>query len=503
MAFLPNAHWYSFILIAGATSIAVEIVGVRFLAPLLGSSLPIWGLAIAVVLAGLAWGYGLGGRRAKEPDTFPLVFQYVALACAIFLWMPAVFAIAMYLRDTYFETNNALFIVFAFLLAYSTLLVPSIVFGIVSPLAVQTEADRRQQSAGQVAGRISALSTIGSLVGILLPSFLTIPFLGSQITVWLFAGITLVFSAKVLLNYPRQARTIILLALAGIAVTLLLRRHDASVIFAKETEQQLVRVHQAENMRTLTFDGDLGIQSIMTDAQYTDGYWDYLAGLPVLFPSTPDPLSVLVLGAAASTTERQLDRLWKNTRNFKFTSVELDRELTEIADTYFDPPARHSVHADGRLFTTSNSQIYDLVIIDVYTRELTVPFHLATVEFFEKVDRRLAPQGIVAMNINANSIDTLWMRSIARTAREQFPEIKIVQVPHSCNYLLLASQEPMRLVLAPDEIPASIDPLVPAIENMIEPKYDGILLTDDRSPTDLLGFAALVHSGEAPSCAGQ
>ncbi|MEX1997823.1 MAG: fused MFS/spermidine synthase [Candidatus Andersenbacteria bacterium] len=495
---ISDTYWYTFLFIVGTASIAVEIAGLRFLAPLFGSSLPVWGLAIAAVLAGLAWGYTRGGQLAGQGNALALVFRQAAWGSTIFLWMPAVFALAIWLRDISFAQASVVYIIPAFLLPYGILLVSSVTFGMVNPLAVQAEADRRNQPAGQVAGRISALTTTGSLAGILIPSFITIPLLGSHITVWLFAGVALALSAGPLVKERTQLVRMLSLAAIAILVTLAMRSYNENILFAKETRHQYVTVHQQDNTRTLIFDASLGIQSVFTPDLYTDGYWDYMASLPALLPETDIEVSVLALGAAASTTERQMQRFWQDTRIFKFTSVELDSELFDIADAYFDPPERQTVTADARIFTASSANTYDIIAVDTYAREVTIPFHLATTQFFAQLADRLADHGVIAVNINATSADTLWVRSLARTLHEQFPHVRLVHVPQSCNYLLLASH----ISLPTDALaaPAPVIPLLPALRNAIPPRTDGLLLTDDRSPTDLLGFAAFIRPMSTFSC---
>lgn len=493
-----DLNWYTFLLVVGTASIAVEITGMRFLAPLFGSSLPVWGLAIAAVLAGLAWGYTVGGHLVQHGSSPVIVFRQAAWGATIFLWMPAVFYLAMWLQDFSHQLNSSFYLAPAAFLAYGILFVSSYIFGTVSPLAVQVEADRRHQSAGQVAGRISTLTTLGSLAGILIPSFFTIPLLGSHITVWLFAGLTLSLSVRPLVQEPKHLLRMLFLAALAVLITLTLRTSNNHIIFAKETRHQFVTVQQDGQTRQLVFDANIGIQSIYSPDLYTNGYWDYLASLPVLLPETDTNISVLVLGAAASTTERQMHRFWQDTRTFQFTSVELDGDLFAIADAYFDPPQRQTVTADARQFIASTPDQYDIIAVDAYARELTIPFHLATTQFFAQLSEHIAPNGLLAINVNTVSANSLWLRSLGRTLHEQFPYLRLVHIPRSCNYLLLASHHPL-----PSEnlsAPSAIIPLLPALQTAIPLQTDGLLLTDDRSPTDLLGFAALISPTSRASC---
>lgn len=494
-----NGFWYGFLGVSGATAIAVEIVGLRLLAPLFGSSLPIWGVAIATVLAGLAWGYNRGGLMAQQAmpgQAQGLVFRQATVGATVFLWMPAVFQGAGRLREAYFAGEGGGYMIAAFILAYGALLLPSVIFGMVNPLAVQAESERQGLTAGQASGRISAITTWGSLVGILLPSLLTIPFLGSRATVWLFAGVVWAGCGWWLRGRRESWSYVWWWAAAGVVVTLLLQNGGGvNVLAASETAYQHVEVLQLEAGRALIFDGRFGIQSLLPTALYTGHYWDYLAGLPIFLEK--EEVEVLVVGAAASTTERQMERFWRDDKLFRFTSVELDGELLAVVEKYFEPPERRVVVMDGRMFVAADTATYDLIVVDAYARELSIPFQVATTEFFGAVKERLASGGLVAININAGGRDSLWLRSLARGVGEHFSEVRVVTVPDSCNFLLLAGQ---RSFESYGEVPQRVEPLLPVYEAAFKPRQDGWRLTDDKAATDWLGLVSLWQSSE-PDCA--
>lgn len=484
-------HWYLFLVIVGAAGTAVEIAGLRFLAPLFGTSLPIWGSAIATVIAGLALGYFWGGKWAQRKILPLQVFQLAALAAGVFLFMPAAYTLAKIVSVTE-----------ALPLAFGILFIPSVILGAVNPLAVQVEADRLKKSAGQVAGKISALTTIGSLAGILLPAFLTIPFLGSRETVWIFSGTVLLVSLPFTLSKQSASKgaffNLLLFAFLSALTSLIPTPSSPNTLLVTETPYQHVVVKAEGDGRALIFDANLGIQSRFTPNTYTDGYWDYLAALPTLFPEK-NSLRVLILGAAGSSTEHQLKKFWKGFKDFEMTSVEIDEALFPIADTYFEAPNRAKVASDARIFVTHDTQQYDIIIVDTYTRELTIPFHLASKEFFETLKPRLAEGGILAINSNANSLETLWIRSLARTVGSVFPVVQAASIPHSCNHLLLASEVPHETIVS-KHIPSAVSPLLPPLLNPKIPNPNGFLLTDNRAPTDWLGLSALITNPQNNSC---
>ncbi|MBI4022043.1 MAG: fused MFS/spermidine synthase, partial [Candidatus Andersenbacteria bacterium] len=176
----------------------------------------------------------------------------------------------------------------------------------------------------------------------------------------------------------------------------------------------------------------------------------------------------------------------------------LDGALVPIAQAYFDPPQRQIVIADARAFTASDHNLYDLIILDTYTRELSVPFHLTTIEFFTSLKNRLADGGLLAINANSLSRDSLWMKSLARTLTAVFPRVRVAEVPHSCNHLLLAAASIRQQSTPP--VPPLISPLLPPLLAAAPPSPGGILLTDDHAPADALGLLALLTSEDKSSC---
>ena len=81
-------------------------------------------------------------------------------------------------------------------------------------------------------------------------------------------------------------------------------------------------------------------------------------------------------------------------------AVEIDPDLAEIGRRYFDMHAPHlSLHAeDARPWLRNATGDYDVIVLDAY-RQPYIPFYLATREFFELVRDRLAPGGVVIVNV--------------------------------------------------------------------------------------------------------
>jgi len=488
-----SRHWYWKILLftVGAASTAVEIVGLRLIAPLFGTSLPVWGAVIAAVLAGLALGYYLGGRIAQRPTTLATVQLHAALAAAVFLWLPFGIQVSRMLRDAFFASGSIAIGGGALLTAWLTLLPPSILFGMISPLAVEAQSHEGGESAGHSAGSVFMLTTLGSLFGILVPSLWLVPFVGARETIWIFSGAVLLLCSPLLVRLKGRIPLVLFMVLGLAMQFVLLRPDDPSIVLAADTAYQYVTVREtAKGDLALIFDAGFGIQSLKPSGLYTQGYWDYLAALPVYLPQSASALDVLVLGSAASATERQMERFWPD-KQFNFTSVDVDPEVLAIADEYFDPPERRRIAADARSYVTSSDELFDLIVVDAYSREFTVPFHLTTEEFFLALRERLAPGGLVAINVIAPSPDAFFIRSVSRTMRQAWPELVVMDMPQSCNHLIVASAAPLTGDLQDENVPEAVRPLLPVLRAAQQPQVDGMLFTDNRAPTDILAFSSL------------
>jgi spermidine synthase len=162
------------VLFCGVGLMSLEMVGARVLWNNFGSSVFVWGSIISVFMAALALGYYAGGMLADRRPTLTWLAGIVGAAGAATLvishWGLAISRAV----DGWNLGPRAGPLAAAAVLYF----VPSVLLGAVSPFAVRLSA-RQLASMGNVAGRLYALSTVGSLVGTLLTTFLLIPVMGT------------------------------------------------------------------------------------------------------------------------------------------------------------------------------------------------------------------------------------------------------------------------------------------------------------------------------------
>jgi predicted membrane-bound spermidine synthase len=165
--------------VVGGASLGGEIAATRLLAPWFGASTIVWANTIAVVLVGLSIGYWLGGRLADRDPTVRGLSRVLLVAAALLALVP--FVAEPFLRISVNALDSIEAGAFAGSLVGVLVLVavPMVLLGTVAPYAIRL-AVTTVEEAGRVSGRLYAISTIGSLVGVFLAALLLIPYVGSS-----------------------------------------------------------------------------------------------------------------------------------------------------------------------------------------------------------------------------------------------------------------------------------------------------------------------------------
>jgi spermidine synthase len=483
---------------AGIGALATEITASRLLAPYFGSSTIVWANLIGIVLAALSVGYWLGGRLAdRRPE--PMLLGYLVLGSAVFV--AAIPFVAEPFLDVTVEgldETSAGAVIGSFLGVLLLCAPPVVLLGMASPFAIRL-AVSSIATAGQVAGRLYALSTAGSLLGTFLPALVLIPAIGTQRTFLVVAAV-LAGSSCFLLGGRYLVVAVVLAALVAIPPGAVKGRDG--LLHEETSYQQYIQVVQEDDGRRLLYLNEgIAVHSVWRkDEVLTGGVWDSFLAIPPLLGH--DLERVAILGNAAGTTARALGVYYPDA---EIDGVELDPAVTRVGRSYFglDDNPRLTVHdADARPFLRSTDERYDLIVVDAYHQPY-VPFYLATREFFRLVRDRLEPGGIVALNVATVPDDRRLVEAIGTTLHAELPEV--VEWPVlRFNTLVLGLTKP----LAPAELrrrlasgPADLAPLRDLLARQGRPLVpSGRAWTDDRAPVEwvtdrmIVSFAA--HGGQ-------
>ena len=396
---------------AGVGTLATEIGASRMLAPYFGNSTIVWANVIGLTLASLSLGYWLGGRLADRYPT-PRALGIVVTSAAVLIAL-ATFAARPILELSVegLDRVSAGAAIGSFFGVLILFVPPVTLLGMVAPFAIRL-AITGVETAGTVAGRLYAVSTIGSLLGTFLSALVTIPAFGTQRT--LLASAALIGGGGALL----LGRRWFVLA-AGLAALLLIPpgavKGQSGLIFEDESRYQFIQVVEREGVRRLYLDEGLATHSVWRrDEVLTGGVWDTYLAVPDLLGRSPE--RVAMLGNAAGTAARAYERYYPFAR---VDGVELDPAVSDAGRRFFEMGEIGTLTVydeDARSFLRKTDSVYDVIIVDAY-RPPYVPFYLATKEFFELVRERLNPGGIVALNVATTPDDHSLARGHRRDAR--------------------------------------------------------------------------------------
>ena len=482
------------VFVVGTGSLGSEIAGARLLAPYFGASTVIWANTIATVLTALSIGYWLGGRLAdRRPDLRVMckIVQVAAVATALVPLLGRPFLGGAV--DALDEIAAGAFL--GSLLAVTVLLaVPILLMGTVAPFAIRLSVSTVEES-GQIAGRLYAISTFGSLAGVFLSALLLIPLVGTQRTFLVFA---LAMAAVAAMALPRRWWLVPLALAAALAIPtggIKEDSEDGVVIHETDTEYQYARVIELSGgERWLELNEGVAIHSIYRpDSFLTDNVWDDYVVLPLAVLDRP-PRRMAILGNAAGTTARAYGHYFPET---EIDGVEIDGELTEIGRKYFDMrnPRLRTHTDDARPYLHRSDGGYDTILVDAY-RQPYIPFYLITEEFFELARDRMTEGGALIVNIGHPEGNEDLEKVATATLRKVFPHVMRDETEDTNTLLVASERAPSagRLARAAQRMPPELGQVGAEVAAQLAPPLSGgEAYTDDRAPVEWLIDRSIVE----------
>ena len=479
----------------GLASLGIEFAAARLLAPFFGQSLFIWGTLIGMILIYLTIGYYAGGRLADRRPDARLLYQIAAAAALLTAAIPIVSRPILSLAQTGFTQLSVGLVLGSLISVIVLFAAPVILLGMVSPFVIRLRI-RQLETAGNAAGAVYALSTLGSILGTFIPVFWLIPTFGTRPTIFILAFALGAISAAGLLGGGR--RRLYLLLPVVIAVLALfaggsIRAAAYGVrLYEAESAYNYIQVVKVGNETQLVLNEGQAVHSVYDPtSEYTHAYWDEVL-LARYFGSGQAPRRVAVVGLAGGTIARELTAI---EGPVSIDGVELDPKIVEVGRKYFamtEPNLRVTV-ADGRYWMATQAGKYDLILVDAY-RQPYIPFYLTTKEFFENARQHLAPDGVLAVNVGRTETDYRLVEALSGTLTAVFPKTFVIDATGRFNNsVVFATDAPASLELfrarAEAETNPKLQPIISdalAAGNLRQAHPNGIVFTDDLAPVERL-----------------
>jgi len=503
--------WISCLLafISSACTLVIEIIAGRIMAPYIGVSLYTWTSIIGVVLAGISGGNFFGGfvaDRYASRRTLGLIFMAGGVASL------GILVITHAIVGTTFGLS---FLPRIVVYVTAIFFLPSFVLGMVSPVVVRLALANLEHS-GHTVGTIYAFSTIGSIVGTFLTGFYLISWLGTRTIVWLVAIILLVTGIILAAaDAPRRKGALVSTALALVIFAAVAVRWAAGHYVAPcdiESNYYCIRVLETSQSghaaRMLMLDRLVHSFVVPDDPFALDyGYERAYLNLTQAHATGRSPMDTLFIGAGGYSFPRYIEAAYPSST---IDVVEIDPAVIAVARERLGLSTAsriRSFNRDARVFLMewTDPKKYDFIYGDAFN-DLSVPYHLTTVEFNRIIASRLKANGIYLSNIIDKFEGGEFLKAEANALRAVFPHVYIFGRSDSFQpfdrntYVLLASRAPLNrtaldAITSRDEPSLRTTPLSVDRFNAYVTSGRAITLTDDFVPVDQLLAKLFVERG--------
>jgi len=392
---VPSSLIFLYIIcfVSGTVIMTFEMMGLRLLTVYFGYSLYLWGSLIGVIMAALSLGYIFGGilsdRYPRQEVLFLLVFLAGLYSGIISFFYRPLLLFCQKEGFIYGPIISTL-LLFAF---------PMVLLSAVSPFITGIVAEKNR--IGITAGKIYSISTVGSIFGIFLSSFILLPFFGSHKT-FIMGTVFILLIAITGLAFCRKFYAVLFIIIFLLFLNYSDIPYDINAVYVRESPYSHLEIVKNDKWFYLVVDNlwyySLYNQESLMTSGVADFYWDYYCISPVILNKSRD---ALILGLGGGTSLRQLLHFWPD---LSIDAVEIDPVIIDIAVNKFevpeDSPGINIINNDARPFLIWNKEKkYDFIEIDLFQKGAFVPFYLTTEEFFSICKEDLKPGGMVIMNV--------------------------------------------------------------------------------------------------------
>ena len=499
-----KSKWYLYLteFFSGMAVMAVELGASRLLAPYFSSSQIVWTIIIGTIMIAMALGNLYGGRKAdKEKDAGKLYGRILIAA----VWIAAIPVLGKYIillisGVLIVAVNHHFLVIAAFLACMVIFVFPLFLLGTVTPSLVKYTTESLEDN-GKIVGNLGAANTIGSILGTFLPTFVTIPSVGTSITFLLFSGILLVLAVLYFYGTKRK-RTGAVISVVLFLFCCIFGYSDSfafwetDLTYEGESVYNYLQVKEDEENVIFSTNVLFGVQSILKkDGSLSGLYYDYAMTAPMMADvERKKDFRILILGMGTGTYATQCERYFEK---ISIEGVEIDEKITELSREYFQRNGKENVTTyDGRAYLQSVKKKYDVIMIDAY-QDITIPFQMSSVEFFRMVREHLSEDGVMVVNMNMRGEKKGSLNEyLEDTIGQVFSEIYTVDVAGSTNRELVASGrndmlQVMEQNLALEKNQELREMLISVKAQLKKYTPGDYLLTDDKAPVELLGMRVI------------
>lgn len=412
------------ILLEGFVTISVEMLTIRQLVPVVGSSVVITSLIIGIFLLFLALGYYKGGkykgnfqRILKNNFTITSVFLGVGLSYLFIQWL-------FYFIFMFFSQYALMA-----LIVYLLLVTAPLVYLLGQTVPITTNLFKQEHHIGTISGKVLCLSTLGSFLGSIITTLVMMNFFGVAWTVVinyvLLALLVILLVTRFRWEWPR----LFLLFSLGVLIYVV-NVGVENYLFAKTNNYgnyQIIKNFQYPPYKgsTLLSINNSGSSLITQDKKGFD-YIELIKRILFQDLNLRDK-NILAIGAGGFSLSAESD--FGN----RFLYIDIDKDIPGIVKKGFaDNIHGKFINEDARKFLMHTHKKFDVVVSDTYNSRNAIPFHLLSKEYFQSIKNILQKNGVAIFNIIAvPTLQNAYSKHVDNTLRVVFGNCMAIPLKYS------------------------------------------------------------------------
>ena len=217
-----------------------------------------------------------------------------------------------------------------------------------------------------------------------------------------------------------------------------------------------IKVRKLGRVCTLFFVRDNGEEVIetMVDLDHPqDLLIDYTRYMFLSYAHRPEQKKVLIVGLGGGS---MVHFLKQSDPALKIDVVEIDPKIIDIADKQFEIRSEGNVKIicqDAFKYLADTNEKYDVIYMDAFLKPSRdtdpngVPLALKTQHFYQQIEQKLAPDGLVVFNLNPHAGSHDDIAAIAAAFRQTY----VYRIPGGLGYVVIGS------IAAERDSPQTID----------------------------------------------
>ena len=400
--------------VVNAAYMILELVASRVLAPFFGTSNLVWTSVIGIILLSSSIGNYIGGIIADKKNVSSkfkaiLLFSFLTIIVIPFVQVKILTAISTIFSDIKVGAILATVLLF---------FIPSLLVGVLSPIILKLKLDSID-SAGKTSGKISAISTIGGIVGTFFGGFYLIPNFGSIHILFVLAlsFIYLIPLVDFKLTFKSAGAIVLTTVVCLIIMNYNMDMNEITGVQVKndiidsgsvsyDTQYGRVLIYNAmrgeDEVRVLNIDSGFESATFINKEKRNELVFEYTKYYDLMFKANIDIKDTLMIGGAGYNYPKYFISHYQDKT---MDVVEIDGEITEIAKEYFylnDLIREYKIEEnkrlglitdDGRVYLNQNTKKYDAILNDAFAGNSPAKT-LTTKEAAERIKASLNTNGV-------------------------------------------------------------------------------------------------------------